>query len=62
MPCSAVACSCATDLLAVQSCDVRAPGLHTGKHGGWSGNSFSWAVLTVLQGIWDISYLVLLCL
>lgn len=56
MPCSAVACLCAADLLAVQSRDVRAPGLHTGKRGGWSGNSFSWAVLTVLRAAGQLGY------
>ena len=54
---SAVACLCATDLLAVQSCSVRALGLHAGKRGGWSRNSFSWAVRTVLRAAENLGYL-----
>lgn len=57
MPCSAVACLCAPGLLTVWSCSVRAPGLHAGQHGGWSGNSFSWAVCTVPRAAERLGYL-----
>lgn len=57
MPCSAVACLCAADLLAVWSCSVHALGLHAGKCEGWSRNSFSWAVCTVLRAEEYLKYL-----
>jgi len=48
---------CATDLLAVRSCGVHAPGLHAGKCGGWSENLFSRAVRAVLRAAEHLGYL-----